>query len=220
MTRNRRIGLGATGTGFGVCRGRTSIGFLVPVALLIATVATAQSTREAETTISDKPLTAEQLAVYRSVLGNWMEGELSTVNLAIQTAPLASSGPFGGEECAKGLELEPAPAVIHRFRVQDLSQLGSKNVVLVDPDKQRKEVAENDPERTVRDGKSIADAVRNGFAHGLVTLSEIRFDKEHKLAIVSYGFFCGSLCGNGGTVVMEKTDAGWRRKSRCDEWIS
>jgi hypothetical protein len=150
-----------------------------------------------------------------------MEGELSTFNLSIQTRTLESSGPLGDEDCAKGLDLEPAqPAVIHLFRAQDLLQLGSTKIVLVDPERQRKQVRENDPGRTIKEGRSVADAVNNGFAHGLVTLSEIRFTKDHKLAIVSYGFFCGSLCGNGGTVVLEKTDAGWRRKTRCGEWIS
>ena len=62
--------------------------------------------------------------------------------------------------------------------------------------------------------------MRNGFAHGLVTLSEINFDKEHKHAIVSFSFFCGSLCGNGGTAVLEKVDGAWQRKSNCHNWIS
>jgi len=31
---------------------------------------------------------------------------------------------------------------------------------------------------------------------------------------------CGSLCGNGGTVVLEKSYAGLRRKTQCSDWIS
>lgn len=199
-------------------------GIAVRLAALVltgASLAGGQEARDAKPKVSEKPLTAEQLSIYRAVLGNWMEDELSTVNLAIQTEPLQSTGPFGDEECAKGLDLEPVPlAIVHRFRAQDLPQLGSDKIHLVDPALQRKDVAENDPEKTMRNGKSVEDAVSNGFAHGLVTLSEIHFDKQHKLAIVSYGFFCGSLCGNGGTVVLEKTDGGWKRKSRCHDWIS
>ncbi len=122
----------------------------------------------------------------------------------------------------KDLDLEPAtPTVVHRFRQQDLAQLGaSRTFTLVDPDRQKQEVRYNDPEKTIGNGRTIEDAVRNGFAHGLATLSEIRFDKGHKHAIVSYGFFCGSLCGNGGTVVLEKIDGVWQRKSRCRDWIS
>jgi hypothetical protein len=170
--------------------------------------------------VSDKPLSAEQLAIYRSILGEWMRHGWSSVNLAVQTVPLDATGPSGDSECAKGLELETTTPELHRFRTADLAKLGSDNIALVDPDRQRDEVRENDPERTAGKGKSIEDAVSNGFAHGLFTLSEIRFDKQHKLAIVSYGFFCGSLCGNGGTFVLEKTDSGWSRRKRCNDWIS
>ncbi len=190
--------------------------------LAAAGLAAGQDDQQAKPKVSDKPLTAEQLAVYRVVLGNWMAQEMPALNLAIQTVPLGETGPAGDEECVKGLDLEPAtPTIVHRFRQQDLAQLGpSRTLTLVDPDRQKQEVRNNDPEKTVGNGRTIEDAVRNGFAHGLATLSEIRFDKGHKHAIVSYGFFCGSLCGNGGALVLEKIDGVWQRKSRCDEWIS
>jgi hypothetical protein len=189
--------------------------------LYFAGLAVAQEAVDAKPKVSDQPLTAEQLAVYRTVLHGWMENELSAINLSVQTVPLTTSGLFGYEGCDKGLELEPAsPSVVHRFRSADLPQLGSDKIGLVDPERQRREVADNDPRKTIGEGRSIEDAVRNGFAHSLITLSEIRFDKEHKHAIVSYGFFCGSLCGNGGTVVLEKVDGAWQRKSHCSDWIS
>ena len=171
--------------------------------------------------MSDGALTAEQLAVYRAVLHGWMDDGKQTVNLAVQTVPLETSGPLGDEDCEKGLDLEPAsPAVVHRFRKEDLAQLGSNKIGLVDPEKHRKEIADSDPEKAMRKGIPVDEAVRNAFAHGLVTMSEMRFDKEHKLAVVSYGFYCGSLCGNGGTVVMEKRNGAWTRKSHCHDWIS
>jgi hypothetical protein len=182
----------------------------------------AQQTRDAKPKVSEKPLTAEQLSVYKVVLGDWMAQEMPAMNLAIQTVPLEATGPEGDGDCAKGLDLEPASvAVVHRFRQQDLVQLGrDRTFTLVDPDRQRKDVENNDPEKTIRNGSSIDDAVRNGFAHGLATLSEIQFDKKHQIAIVSYGFYCGGLCGNGGTVVLEKKDSAWQRRGRCHDWIS
>jgi hypothetical protein len=195
---------------------------LAMLMLALAGSAIAQNDQEAKLKISDKPLTAEQLAVYRVVLGSWMAQEMPALNLAIQTVPLGDTGPTVDEGCTKGLDLEPAsPNVVHRFRQQDLAKLGpSRTLTLVDPDRQRQEVRNNDPEKTVGDGRTIEDAVSNGFAHGLATLSEVRFDKGHKHAIVSYGFYCGMLCGNGGILVLEKVDGVWQRKSRCDEWIS
>jgi hypothetical protein len=198
-----------------------SIACLALLVLLAVRLASGQQVAETMPKVSDQPLTAEQLAVYRTVLHGWMENEVSTINLSIQTIPFPTSGAFDAGDCGKELELEPVvPGVVHRFRPADLAQLGSDKIGLVDAERQRNEVAENDPGKTIGEGRSIEDAVRNGFAHGLVTLSEIRFDKAHNHAIVSYSFFCGSLCGNGGTVILEKVDGAWQRKSRCSEWIS
>lgn len=213
-----------SGSGVAVVHMRRLEGFLASLAVLFlaaAGLAVAQEASEAKRIVNDQPLTAEQLAVYRVVLHGWMENELSTVNLSVQTVPFPIGEAFDSNNCGKDLELEPVvPEVVHHFRATDLAQLGSRKINFVDPDRQRKEVAANDPEKTIGSGRSIEEAVGNGFAHGLVTLSEIRFDKGHNHAIVSYGFFCGSLCGNGGTVVLEKIDGTWQRKSRCDEWIS
>jgi len=189
--------------------------------IVFATLAAAQEATEAKLKISDQPLTAEQLAVYRVVLHGLMDNEMSAINLSVQTIPFPTSGAFYGSNCGMKLDLEPAVSgIVHRFRLADLPQLGSDKIGLVDPERQRKEVAENDPGKTIGEGRSIEDAVRNGFAHGLITVSEIRFDKEHKHAIVFYSFFCGSLCGNGGTVILEKVDGAWQRKSQCSNWIS
>jgi hypothetical protein len=194
---------------------------LVALVLVFAGLAVAQQAAETKPQVSDQPLTAEQLAVYRVVLHGWMENEVSAINLSVQTIPFPTSGAFDARDCGKELELEPVMSgVVHRFHPADLAELGSDNIGLVDPERQSKEVAENDPGKTIGEGRSIEDAVRNGFAHGLVTVSEIRFDKQHKHAIVSYSFFCGSLCGNGGTVILEKVDGVWRRESRCSNWIS
>jgi hypothetical protein len=193
---------------------------ILVLALSAIAAAAALHAQEAKPKVSDKPLTAEQLAVYRVILHGWTDDGKSTVNLGIETGPL-STGASDAGECAKGLNLEPdSPALVHRFRATDLPQLGSDKIGLVDPEKQTEEIKENDPERTIGKGRSIDDAVSNAFAHGLVTLSEIRFDKDHKHAMVSYSFFCGGLCGNGGAVVLEKIDGVWKRKTSCSDWIS
>ncbi len=194
--------------------------FAANLALLVgASLVIAQN--DTKPTVSTQPLTSEQLAVYRAVLGDWMPNEMPTMNLSIQTVPLKANEPSGDKDCAKGLDLEPvAPTIVHQFRDADLAQLSSPRIVLVDPERGRKDAEDNDPEKTIGNGSSIEDAVRNGFARGLATLSEIQFDKNHTHAIVAYSFYSGQLCGNGGTVVLEKTDAGWRRKSRCHVWIS
>ena len=170
-------------------------------------------TQPSQPKISDKPLSSDQLAIYKAVLQDWPYGAKQqtkfTVHLSTQTVPAEAD-----EDCAKGLE--PPAKELHRFRPEDIAQLGPSKIALVDPDAQRKEVAENDPGKHIRKGASIADAVANGFAHGLVTLGEIRFDPSHTHALVHYDFSCGSLCGNGATVILEKAKSGtWFIKSRC-----
>jgi hypothetical protein len=192
---------------------------LLALFLLGAVVKSQNGTRPV---VSLTPLSSEQLAVYRAVLASWTGNEMLDVNLADRTVPLDETSPFHDEECGKGLELEPAsPKLVHRIRAEDLSQLGSARIRLVETERGHKEVRENDPENTMRKGGSVDDAVKNGFAHGLFTLSEIRFDKMHKHAVVSYGFVCGGLCGNGATVILVKGKDGWTlTKDRCSQWIS
>jgi hypothetical protein len=189
--------------------------------LALACACLAAAGQQGEPKLSSTPLTAEQLAVYRAVLHGWMENEVRVVNLADITEPVRTSGAMSDEFCAKGLDLEPvSPSLVHRFRAQDLPQLGSDKIVLVDPEQQAKDIAEKDPERTIGKGRSIEDTARYRLDHGQVTLSEIRFSKDHNFAIVAYGFRCGGHCGNGGAAVLEKKDGIWQRKNQCNGWIS
>jgi hypothetical protein len=94
-------------------------------------------------------------------------------------------------------------------------------MTLVDPKKQGKIVHSNDPSNTIRKGKSVENAVNDAFATALFSMSEIAFDKEHHFGVVSYFFRCGSLCGNGSTIVFEKVDGVWKNANRnCGGWVS
>jgi hypothetical protein len=167
--------------------------------------------------VSSEPLSSDALAIYAVVLHGWMDGGKHPLNLSVLTTPLDEGESKG---CTK-LPMEKADSsVVHRFRQQDLVQLGSPTIHLVDPDVQDREVDKNDPGKAIRNGASVDDAIRNGFAHGLITLSEIRFDKVHQFAIVSFGFRCGALCGNGGTFLMQNFWGKWGVEKSCENWIS
>jgi hypothetical protein len=174
---------------------------------------------EREPTVSMLPLRDEQFAIYKAVLNSWMSREITHVNLAARTDLLDMTA---DESCGRKLKLEPESKLVHQFRSADLVRLGSGSdkITLVDPRRGQKDVEENDPEHTMGSLKSVDAAVDNAFAHGLFTLSEIRFDKEHKHAIVSYSFECGRLCGSGNTLILEKLDTGWRQSKQCGGWIS
>ncbi|MDR3752777.1 MAG: hypothetical protein P4K78_02930 [Terracidiphilus sp.] len=171
--------------------------------------------------VSPDPLTSEQLAVYRAVLVAWTDRDAPPGNLANRTTPLGAPGSTNDAECGKGLDLEPQPpTLIHQILPGDLASLGAQKYKLIDPELGAQEVRKNDPERSMRSGSSVDDAVRNGFAHGLLTLGEIRFDKSHTRAIVALSFVCGSLCGHGGTIILKKTESGWQKSGACGMWIS
>jgi hypothetical protein len=124
-------------------------------------------------------------------------------------------------ECLQGIQLENLSAVSHSFHELTPDVLAGTNARLVDPKKHAKTAHANDPDKTIREGKSVEDAVRNAFAAGLFSLSEIAFDKDHHYAAVSYSFWCGSLCGHGSTMVFEKINGVWRNANRnCGGWVS
>jgi len=188
---------------------------------LCAAAATGQN--DTNPVVSLAPLSSEQLAVYRAVLASRVGNDKSTVNLSSQTVPFSPTDDRN-KDCGKGLDMEPAsPTLVHQIRPDDLGKLSSAKIKLIDPERGAKEVRENDPRDSIRRGSSVDSAVRNGFAHGLTTLSEIWFDKSHTHAIVAISFYCGMLCGNGSTNVLKKSETGWvfSNSDACGTiWIS
>ncbi len=119
----------------------------------------------------------------------------------------------------KGIQVESLLIASHSFHDLTPDVLLGRNTRLVDLKKQATIINDNDPSNTIGKGKSVKAAVRDALVTGLFSMSEIVFDREH--ALVSYSFWCGSLCGNGATLVLEKASGEWRRTDRmCGGWIS
>jgi hypothetical protein len=181
---------------------------------------------ESKPVVSSKPFSRDELAAYRVVLGDFMDNAKGKhpVILAIQTLPFHLDDMDA--DCGKNLHMdEGSVEEVHRFRAEDIPALISgkmkaSTLRLVDPEAQAREVANNDPDKAIHSGKSISDAVENGFAHGMVQLGEIHFDQEHMHAILSVSFSCGRLCGNGTTVILEKKDGRWGFKGHCSTSIA
>ncbi|MBS1851301.1 MAG: hypothetical protein JST79_10345 [Acidobacteria bacterium] len=167
------------------------------------------------------PLTEEQLEVYYSFIKTYDNGTKSDhLNIANQTSGWAHSDKSMLEKCLGGIELE-------NFEQAQLVHVLSgnvkfpANVTLVDEKKQRGLIRNNDPHRTMRQGKSVEDAVALAFTSGLLTLSEVIFDKTHHFAVMRFTFVCGELCGHGEVLVFQKTSKGWVRTTRsCGGWVS
>ena len=170
------------------------------------------------------PLSNDEIAIYKAVLQHFVSGDSGPLNVSATTYPLdpgSPMNPLSGGECLNGIRLENLAEVSHSFHDLTPDILPGKAMKLVDPNRQSKVVRGNDPSKTIRGGKSVDSAVREAFATALFSMSEIAFDKEHRHAVVSYSFWCGSLCGNGSTLVLEKAGAEWKATERnCGGWIS
>jgi len=170
------------------------------------------------------PLSADEVAIYRAVLQKYSSKEAASLQVSVATYPLNPDSPTSGlaaPDCLKGIELENLSAVSHSFHELTPDVLTGKMMTLVDPKRQAKVVHSNDPNNTIRKGKSVKKAVEDAFATALFSMSEIAFDKEHHFGVVSYHFWCGSLCGNGSTIVFEKINGAWRDANRnCGGWVS
>jgi hypothetical protein len=198
---------------------------VIAVAIFFPFLAQAQTNDENKNTsptVSKKPLSDEQLSVYRDFLKAWRPVTIKTLNLAFETDVFERTGTEGEDDCLKDFVAEATPQnVIHRFTDADVSKMGPLGgITLVDREAQRKEVASNDPVAGVQNGKSVEDAVRNGFNHGLFIFSEIQFDRRHERAVLTYTFYCGEQCGNGGSVVLSRSTGVWVIISRCQQWIA
>jgi len=169
------------------------------------------------------PLDADEVAIYRAVIRQWNSGERGALNVSAETFSIDVTFPSQEAECGclAGLSPEGLLKASHSFHVLTRSDLPGKDIRLVDPNEQSALIAKNDPSVTIREGRSVHAAVENAFASGLFSLSEIAFDKERRHAVVSYGFHCGLLCGNGAMWVFEKTNGEWKRTDRmCGGWVS
>ena len=178
-------------------------------------------------TKSTENLTADEVAIYRAVLqlnAPNNSGAPRTLNVSATTFPLDPSSRRSGlsnSGCLKGIQLDNLASASRSFHELSHDILPNKVARLVDPKKQENIVHDNDPDKTMGDGKSADTAVKGALGTALFSLSEIAFDRARTHAVVSYTFWCGSLCGNGATWVFEKVGNEWKKTDRnCGGWIS
>lgn len=163
--------------------------------------------------ISKDALNAEQLAVYRVILSDYLRDSPGKLNLSNKTYPFELDDLFFDKGCVKGIKLEVTHNSVSVVHVLTSVISLPSNVVLVDPEQQSVKVDQNDPQNLLNkaiDGREpltkdrLDKSVELAFATGLFSLSEIVFDKGHRHAVVSYSFWCGRLCGHGNVLLLEK----------------
>jgi hypothetical protein len=144
--------------------------------------------------VSDHPLTAEQVDIYRAVLKYYPKDSGDMLNVSDTTVPLEVSGRSFDKVCVEGIEAEqPLGPVPEAHKLSPSVLVGTK-MKFVEPEPQ---------ENRIR----------------VFTLSEIIFDKPHEHAIVSYSFGYSS-CASGAILVLEWDGHGWAIKKSCGRWMS
>lgn len=198
--------------------------FCAIVMFLLFVTLSALTQQEAPLKLSDKPLTADQVAVYKVVLRQYDNGSGMAVNVADRTEPLTRED----FSCVAKVPFYRAKAIseVHRL---DASIFPTSNFVLVNAEEQQKKIKANDPQRLIQSAiddhvpvsdEKISASVGGAFASGLFTFSEIAFSKDGTRALVSYSFVCGGLCGHGDTLLLKKVGGKWKVSKTCESWIS
>jgi hypothetical protein len=179
--------------------------------------------------VSRDPMTDEQIAVYRAVLQDYLKDSKDSLNLADKTEVMEGGWTSFDGTCPKNRDLEATQTsgpLVHRFSA---AAVLDKRIVIVDPSEQQKKIDKGDPQnlmmRAIDDHVSVSDtelddSIKQAFKNGVFTLSEIVFDKKHQRALVSYSFVCGSLCGNGNTLILTKARSSWKVSKTCSGWVS
>jgi hypothetical protein len=197
------------------------------ICLSLCPISTAQE-EPRKPILSSSPLTADEVAIFRAVLKEYLKGSHGVMLLADTTEPTDQS-PTSVRTCADEIsaKLDPqAMEVVHRI---DPSVVAGLNVKLTDPDAQQKEINANDPQNLIHGAidngqkvttKQLDDSLTKAFNSALFTLSEIVFDEKHVHAVISYSFYCGSLCGNGNTLALRKVGKEWKVSKHCGGGVS
>lgn len=164
------------------------------------------------TKVSVRQLTAEQIAVYKTFLEDFLSGSNSSINVSTTTRPFEPNKD-DLQGCLIGFP--------HASRTKELQQLAdslvNNRVHFVDPATYK--VAQVGD--FMRQGEDLDGAVQSAFDRGLMSLSEVVFDRGHKRAALSFSFQCGQLCGHGGVVIYELRNGQWQRSKRhCGSRIS
>jgi len=179
--------------------------------------------------VSGESLTAEQTAVYRAVLQDIQKDSKDTLNLSDTTEPIRQSAALFTGECPE--TRQPQVARDSSSTVHHLNSALALNlkVVLVEPGAREEKIKNGDPailmKRVIDDRQDVPqskidDATERAVKNGLLTLSEIIFNKKHNRALVSYSFVCGALCGFGNVLVLTKVGENWKIYKTCEGWVS
>ena len=141
--------------------------------MFVVFLAIASCAAGGQTVESKDSLTAEEIAVYKAFIASYDNGSGTKTNLSEVTVPLNAKQDVCMLPDVSWVDGEKKANTIHRIKGDEFGP----RVHRVDPKAQAERIKESDPGRAIRQGKSVKEAVQDGFAAGLLELSEVVFDK-------------------------------------------
>jgi len=163
--------------------------------------------------VNQNAVASEEADLYGMFLDKWTGGAAQTIHVA----RTVDSPPAGAMAEYEGYRLVGPSDPSSTLHLSETSLIRRPYVKLVDPAKWHL----RDPGLAIPSGKLTAKAVSDGFAAGLLTFSRTIFDEGHKVAVFTYSFVCGGLCGGGGGIIFDKTESGWKQRDLpCGGWVS
>jgi len=166
----------------------------------------------------DSLAASDESVIYHAFLNHWLGKDHSLTLISEIAAPPEHEDVKQFIECAGEAGYKDAQWQASTPQQNLRSVLGDLSYVhFIDPKKWHP----RDPGALIAKGQSVGKAVNTGISHALMSFSAITFDKEHRLAALSYSFVCGSLCGTGGEVLFVKSATGWvQSPHRCGTWMA
>jgi len=161
---------------------------------------------------------SDEAAIYKAFLNHWGGEKHSQLLVSMAADPPESQIVKQYVECAHDAGYKNISWQVSTSKRNLKEVIGNLSYVrLIDP----KDWHPRDPDALIAKGHSVGEAVDTGISHALMSFSTITFDKERDLAVFSYSFECGSLCGTGGDVLFVKSATGWvQSPHRCGGWMA
>jgi hypothetical protein len=192
---------------------------LVVVMPVTVAVRTPAQNTETKPKVSTEQINDERLAVYHAFINSWSYKDASDKYLVTETIPLAQDWSGNPAACLKGFEMEAMDAgVVHRFTEADKLKIGGDRLQLYDRTGAIAKAKEEDRINSDMNRSAMTRVAMSEEHKRILTFSEIQFDKKHEHAILHYIYLCnpGNLCLNFDTLILAKSDGGWKKAGTCD----
>jgi hypothetical protein len=152
-------------------------------------------------------LSSEQAQVYSDFLDRF--SKLNFKFLSNRTFSFDLSTVGKDAPCLKGLQFERTGEPSATVHLLDANILRSRSVHMIGDDEESEILKHRDVEMALHKADSKTAPSGTATDLGVLTLSEIVFDKSRQFAVLRYILLCGTRCNSGAILVLEKIGSHW-----------